>query len=84
VAQAQVECPWEMKGTVMRRLNEQYKDRLSKQIDGCRIELGKDIWVLVLPDADRPLFHIHAEAGSASEARELAQRYVRIVESLQE
>lgn len=84
VAQSQVECPWEFKGTVMRLLNQQYKERLSKQIDGCKIELGKDVWVLVLPDPDRPLFHIHAQAGSASEARELADKYVRIVESLRD
>ncbi|NLD43778.1 MAG: phosphoglucosamine mutase, partial [Chloroflexi bacterium] len=69
---------------VMRLLNQQYKERLSKQIDGCKIELGKDVWVLVLPDPDRPLFHIHAQAGSAPEARELADKYVRIVESLQD
>ena len=84
LAQEQVDCPWEQKGTVMRLLNQQYKERLGKQIDGCKIELGKAEWVLILPDADRPLFHIHAQARSSGEAKELATRYMRIVESLQE
>jgi hypothetical protein len=37
----------------------------------------------VLPDPDRPVFHIYAEAGSRESARELAGRYVRLVESLE-
>ncbi|MBC7337948.1 MAG: nucleotidyl transferase, partial [Clostridia bacterium] len=64
MAQTQVNCPWEAKGTVMRLLNEQYKDRLGSRIDGVKILLGDDEWVLVLPDADRPLFHIFAQARS--------------------
>ena len=31
VAQGEVDCPWETKGTVMRLLNQQYKDRLGEQ-----------------------------------------------------
>jgi mannose-1-phosphate guanylyltransferase/phosphomannomutase len=50
-----VNCPWEHKGKVMRILSEQYRERRAKPIDGIKIDLGKE-WVLVLPDADRPLF----------------------------
>lgn len=82
-AQAEVGCPWESKGTVMRLLNQQYKDRLGEQIDGVRINLGEGEWVLVLPDADHPLFHIYAEAYSDDQAAGLVDRYRRIVESFQ-
>jgi len=78
-----VGCPWESKGTVMRRLNEQYKERLGEQIDGVKIQLGNDEWVLVLPDADEPLFHIHSQARSTEQARDLVARYERIVGGLQ-
>ena len=83
LAQGEVACPWETKGTVMRLLNQQYKDRLGEQIDGVKIELGDDEWVLVLPDADRPLFHIFAQAPTAEQAQDLLHRYQRIVEGLQ-
>jgi mannose-1-phosphate guanylyltransferase/phosphomannomutase len=82
--QEQVSCPWEAKGTVMRLLNEQYKDRRAELIDGIKILLGEGKWVLVLPDPDYPRFHIYAEAKSDSEAQEVADRYVRIVQGLQE
>ena len=81
--QGQVPCPWATKGTVMRLLNQQYRDSLAGQIDGVKIRLGDDEWVLLLPDPDRPLFHIHAQAGSDEKARDLVDRYQRIVESLQ-
>ena len=63
VSSTQVTCPWENKGKVMRILSEQYRERRSKPIDGIKIDLGKE-WVLVLPDADRPLFHVFAESVS--------------------
>jgi mannose-1-phosphate guanylyltransferase/phosphomannomutase len=84
VSHQEVSCPWEAKGTVMRLLNQQYKDRRADLIDGVKILLGKGEWVLVLPDPDFPKFHVYAEAQTEKEAQELADRYVRIVQGLQE
>jgi mannose-1-phosphate guanylyltransferase/phosphomannomutase len=84
VSHREVSCPWEAKGTVMRLLNQQYKDRRADLIDGIKILLGEGEWVLVLPDPDFPRFHVYAEARSDSEAEELTERYTRIVEGLQE
>ncbi len=77
-----VPCPWESKGTVMRLLHERYKEQREVQVDGVKINLGKD-WVLVLPDPDQPLFRIYAESDSTTAAEELADKYAHIVESLQ-
>ncbi|MEA3407082.1 MAG: mannose-1-phosphate guanyltransferase [Chloroflexota bacterium] len=83
MAQGDVDCPWESKGTVMRLLNQEYRERLGPQIDGVRIQLGDEEWVLVLPDADHPVFHIYAQARSDDQAHELVNRYQRVVEGLQ-
>jgi mannose-1-phosphate guanylyltransferase/phosphomannomutase len=80
----EVPCPWEAKGTVMRLLNQEYKDRRAELIDGIKVLLGEGEWVLVLPDPDFPRFHIYAEARSDSEAQGLVDRYARIVQGLQE
>jgi mannose-1-phosphate guanylyltransferase/phosphomannomutase len=80
----EVSCPWETKGTVMRLLNQQYKDRRAELVDGIKVLLGEGEWVLILPDPDYPKFHIHAEAGSEGEAQDLVDRYARIVEGLRE
>jgi mannose-1-phosphate guanylyltransferase/phosphomannomutase len=84
VSHREVSCPWEVKGTVMRLLNQQYKDRRADLIDGIKILLGEEEWALVLPDPDYPKFHVYAEAGTNKESQDLAERYVRIVEGLQE
>jgi mannose-1-phosphate guanylyltransferase/phosphomannomutase len=79
----QVNCPWEFKGKVMRILSEQYRERREEPIDGVKIDLGAEEWVLVLPDADRPLFHVLAEARSRDSAQALADKYARVVSGLQ-
>ncbi|MEB3188149.1 MAG: mannose-1-phosphate guanyltransferase [bacterium] len=67
-----VECPWEHKGTVMRRLVEGNKDRTIELLDGVKIRHGQD-WVLVLPDPVEPLIHVYADARSAIGAERLVE-----------
>ena len=40
--------------------------------------------MLILPDPDYAKFHVYAEGRTDSEAEELTDRYVRIVQGLQE
>ena len=82
MAEMHVNCSWEVKGTVMRLLHEQHKGQRTEAIDGLKIWLADRQWAIVLPDPDRPLFHVYAEGESDAVARELAERYARIVESL--
>jgi mannose-1-phosphate guanylyltransferase/phosphomannomutase len=82
VAERDITCSWEVKGTVMRRLHEQHKGQRTEAIDGLKIWLSDRRWVIVLPDPDRPLVRVQAEAESDAVANELADRYARIVESL--
>ncbi|MEP7200011.1 MAG: mannose-1-phosphate guanyltransferase, partial [Chloroflexota bacterium] len=77
-----VACPWDAKGRVMRRLNEQYKDQKCEQIDGIKIDFGHE-WVLVLPDPDHPLCHVYAEATTERESNALCEKFVLVVEALQ-
>ena len=71
----QVQCPWALKGTVMRVLNERYADGNVDVTDGIKIfdERG---WVQVLPDADEPVIHLYAE-GDTTESSEDLERELR-------
>jgi mannose-1-phosphate guanylyltransferase/phosphomannomutase len=66
----QLPCPWAMKGTVMRVLNERFADAHVDLRDGIKIfdERG---WVQVLPDPDEPIVHIYAEGETTEGSREL-------------
>ncbi len=83
MSQTTVACPWEHKGKVMRILSEQYRERRSKPIDGIKLDLGNE-WVLILPDADLPLFQVIAESVSNDQAQALAEKYARVVSGLQQ
>ena len=67
----QVQCPWALKGTVMRVLNERLADRDVDLTDGIKLFTDRG-WVQVLPDADEPVVHIYAEGETrrASDALE--------------
>lgn len=78
-----IPCRWESKGRVMRLLNEQYGERIMDRTDGVKIGLGGREWVLIIPDADGPFFHIYAEGVSDEQAQVLAEKYAGLVVSLQ-
>ena len=65
-------CPWSMKGTVMRVVTEQLKDRDLDLTDGIKVSDERG-WVQVLPDPDEPLVHVFAE-GETSRGRAGAGR----------
>lgn len=75
MTQAVVRCPWEAKGKVMRVLTEETAGLKTELIDGIKICMDDDTWVLVLPDANEPLVHIFAEGPTQDIADELAHRY---------
>ncbi len=81
LVRTKVNCSWEDKGKVMRILNDQYRNP-DKQIDGVRINLGEE-WVLIFPDADRPIFHVLAESHSSDQAQILVDKYAGVVRGLQ-
>jgi len=81
-ARAQVQCPWEHKGTVMRRLHEEMGDLRVEHLDGLKIHLDRG-WVLVLPDVSAPLFHVQAESPETGVADALVEQYAGRIEELQ-
>jgi mannose-1-phosphate guanylyltransferase/phosphomannomutase len=81
VAHLTSSCPWELKGAVMRLMTEKLHQGRVSLVDGIKVFLDHSEWALVLPDAEEPLFHIYAEAGSDERAMELAQSYHAILEA---
>ncbi|HUY98320.1 MAG TPA: sugar phosphate nucleotidyltransferase [Verrucomicrobiae bacterium] len=60
-------CPWEAKGRVMRRLLDQHRDERVDLTDGLKLPTDGG-WVLVLPDPDRPEYHIIASMNDLAAA----------------
>jgi mannose-1-phosphate guanylyltransferase/phosphomannomutase len=93
VSSAEAACPWDAKGRVMRGLHEQATQETAaagqdedgaaaEQIEGVRFGRNGE-WAVVLPDPDKPVFHIYAESESPEAAEHLAGRYVELVKRLE-
>jgi mannose-1-phosphate guanylyltransferase/phosphomannomutase len=74
----QLQCPWALKGTVMRVLNERFSDGNVDLRDGIKVfdERG---WVQVLPDPDEPLIHVYAEGDDEDSSLALEGDLERLV-----
>ncbi len=77
----QVPCPWALKGTVMRVLNEHFADANVDLRDGIKVfdERG---WVQVLPDPDEPIVHLYAEGDTTDVSEELELEIQDLVNDL--
>lgn len=78
-----IACSWEQKGKIMRNLIEDSNGRDVELIDGIKMNFG-DAWVIVIPDSDRPVFHVNAEAGTKEKAKELTNIYITKIKSWQD
>ena len=74
-------CPWEVKGRVMRTMMEKHlKDRVDLT-DGVKVFVEGG-WVLVVPDADRPEYHIIASTLDPARSNRLVEEYSQLVRSV--
>jgi mannose-1-phosphate guanylyltransferase/phosphomannomutase len=75
-----IPCPWEAKGTTMRRLIEAAKGIPSDSLDGLKV-FEDDGWVQMLPDPDEPVFHLYAEGDTAEDSARLEAKYREQIET---
>jgi len=76
-----VVTPWDQKGSVMRTLMEQSKDREVVLVDGVKV-IHEGGWALALPDPEEPVTHVWAEGQSGDNARRLAEEYARRIRQM--
>ena len=73
-------CSFDSIGKVMRIVLSE--DNTAKQLcDGIRISL-KNSWVLIIPDANKPLLHIYTEGNTGREAELLMEKYINKIKEV--
>ncbi len=78
----EVECRWNDKGKVIRRLIQENSGSRVETLDGVKVYNSDGGWVLVLPDAEKAACSIISEGASAEFAEELTNIYVRKVREI--
>ena len=82
MAKRDVNCSWEHKGKVMRHIMHDSEGKRRDLVDGVRIyfdDPDDGISALLIPDKERPLFHINTEANKKEVAEQLALEYEKKV-----
>ena len=79
---ATIQCPLTEKGRIMRQINDGVAPFIMDVIDGVRFSAGEGRWVLIRPDADRPLLHVVAEGSSLEDAQGLVEQQIAWVAQL--
>jgi mannose-1-phosphate guanylyltransferase/phosphomannomutase len=77
-ARRNVNCSWEHKGKVMRNIMRDSEGRRRDLVDGVKIYFdngNQGASALLIPDKERPLFHINTEAPDQPTAESLAIEY---------
>ena len=70
-----MDCPWSEKGSIMRKLIELTKHEKRETVDGIKVLFDDGTWVHLLPDKERPLFHINAESLNADSAQSVVDKF---------
>jgi mannose-1-phosphate guanylyltransferase/phosphomannomutase len=74
IRRMEVECPWNAKGKVIRKIIQENSGGEMDTLEGVKI-YNDNGWVLVLPDADKPLCKVISEGSSEEFAEELNNLY---------
>jgi len=82
-AKRNINCSWEHKGKVMRRIMKDSDQHRRDLVDGVKIYFNggsnNSASVLLIPDKERPMFHINAKAMTEKAADEIASEYEKKV-----
>jgi len=76
-----IHCPWELKGTVMRTIINEQRGNKIELLDGIKLYSNQG-WVLIMPDADKPVFKIISESNSSIESEALCDEYYNLLERI--
>ncbi len=77
----EVECSWDSKGKVIRRLIQEHTGNRLETLEGVKM-YNDNGWVLVLPDGEKPICSVIGESVNAEFAEELTNIYVRKVREI--
>jgi len=77
----EVTCPWHHQGKVFRSIIEDMRESQVDTLDGVKL-IEDDSWVLFLPNAEKPVVNLFAEAPSLEQAWKLVAQYETKIQAL--
>jgi len=76
-----VECNQSLKGKMMRKFLEDAKGKESSMIDGVKIWINKDAWILMIPDQYTDNLNLYIQAKDHDEGQVILDQYLEKIET---
>ncbi len=76
-----IACPESAKGKMMRRFSEYAQGKNVSYVEGIRIDLEPECWVLMLPDPHDNMLYLYIQAPTAKKGKEVLNEYASLLKS---
>jgi len=82
MARTKIEYDWILKDKIIKAVRERFYGHKIEDLDGLKIWLDKDSWVLFRSSSNAPEFRVFAESDSSQKSQNLLKQGVEIVKSV--
>jgi phosphomannomutase/phosphoglucomutase len=76
---SKIDYKWEQQESILKKAKETFKGEKTEEIDGLKIWLSKDTWILFRSSQNAPEFRVFAESTTDDKAKELMQKGISFV-----
>ena len=77
-----VDCPQDLNQVIMKKAQDKFKGTRVETIDGLKIWLKDNSWLLFRPSSNEAAFRVFAEAKTKEEAKNLAEKGMALVKAI--
>jgi phosphomannomutase len=77
-----VDCPREFNEKILREVKRKYRGKKTEDLDGLKVLIDKDSWILFRPSGNAPEFRVWSEAKKQKKSRMLYSQGVDLVTSV--
>ncbi len=81
LAKTKIDYKWELKDEILKRVKEHFKGKVD-EMDGLKIWIDDDTWMLFRSSANAPEFRVFAESKSEGKAKKLLKEGLDFVENI--
>ncbi len=82
IYRTKVEYPWELKDIIIERAKSEFKGKKVEEVDGLKIWVDTNSWILFRSSANAPEFRVFAEAQTHEEAENLGRKGIEFVKQI--
>lgn len=82
LARGKVDCPRELNDLILKKAKEKHNEKKIEDLDGLKIHIDKNSWILFRPSGNAPEFRVWTEALTQKRAQALYEEGMNLVKNI--